>query len=80
MTKLTEAHHVQDNEFDQLSETDVAEDLEGLSMQNQRLSRVLEYEEAAVAHGSTCGHLRDGKRLPSKDFRALGRGGFGRNG
>src|SRR4051794_37868454 len=38
-----------DSELNEPLETNVADDPEGLSIQNQRLARILEYEEAALA-------------------------------
>ena len=49
MTEPTEARDVPDCELNEPLETDAAEALEGLSIQNRRLATIQEYEEAAVS-------------------------------
>ena len=44
-----DAHKIQDDELNEALETDPAEERDGLSIQNQRLARIQEYEEAAIS-------------------------------
>ena len=45
----TDAREMRDHELNEALEAHAAEELDGLSIQNQRLARVQEYEEAALA-------------------------------
>ena len=45
----TDAREMQDHELNEVLETHAAEELDGLSIHNQRLARIQEYEEAAVS-------------------------------
>lgn len=47
--KPTAARQMPDHELNEVLESHAAEELDGLSIQNQRLARVQEYEEAAVS-------------------------------
>jgi hypothetical protein len=49
MTEPTDARDVPDYELNKPLETDAAEALEGLSMQNRRLATIQEYEETAIS-------------------------------
>ena len=48
-TEPTDTRKMRDDQLNEALETDAAEELDGLSIRNQRLARIQEYEEAAVS-------------------------------